>query len=277
MSRYRRPVLIPSTRFWLVFTASVTLSLVSCGGTVTAIALNGHRVATTAQVKRHAAGSESAQAGQPEAPPSGQQSSGGSGPSGSASARTAVPACSYQPTDPDTATVRVRSPPWPRPTLANEITARIRTNLGEITLRLDGRSAPCTVNAFVSLARGNFYGGTSCHRLTRGVRSLLQCGDPSGTGAGGPGYRFDDEALPSGKHPAYPSGTIAMSNSAPNANGSQFFIVYADTDSEPYYPVFGRVSAGMDIIAKVAAAGIVGDALDGQPALPLRINAIMIG
>jgi peptidyl-prolyl cis-trans isomerase B (cyclophilin B) len=106
----------------------------------------------------------------------------------------------------------------------------------------------------------------------------LQCGDPSGTGVGGPGYEFDDENLPLDRHPPYPRGTVAMANTAPNGNGSQFFMVYRDGDIDPSYPVFGTVTEGLDVLDRIASAGAddsQGSGV-GRPKLDVTIQSVTV-
>ena len=127
------------------------------------------------------------------------------------------------------------------------------TNQGTITIELDAEAAPCTAGSFTSLAQQGYFDDTECHRLTTEGIFVLQCGDPSGTGGGGPGYQFADEL--SGDE-TYPAGTLAMANAGPNTNGSQFFIVYDDTPLPPLYTVFGTIDdAGLEVVRKVAEAG----------------------
>jgi peptidyl-prolyl cis-trans isomerase B (cyclophilin B) len=148
-------------------------------------------------------------------------------------------------------------------------TATIVTNCGTITMDLDGEKAPHTVNSFAFLAGKKYFDNTRCHRLTSyPTLSVLQCGDPTATGTGGPGYRFADENLDGA---TYPKGTVAMANSGPDTNGSQFFLVYADSDLPPKYTPFGKVTSGMDVLEKIAAAGIAGDGQDGAPKAPVAI------
>ncbi|MQA85422.1 MAG: peptidylprolyl isomerase [Streptosporangiales bacterium] len=130
--------------------------------------------------------------------------------------------------------------------------ATITTNRGQIVIDLPARGAACTVNSFRFLAGKNFYDDTKCHRLTTEGIYVLQCGDPSGTGQGGPGYSFPDENLTGA---TYPRGTVAMANSGPNTNGSQFFVVYRKGKLEPKYTPFGTVVKGLDIVEKVAEEG----------------------
>lgn len=135
-------------------------------------------------------------------------------------------------------------------------TAKLDTNRGPIVIELENDAAPCTVNSFRFLAGEDFYGDTKCHRLVTDSIHVLQCGDPSGTGRGGPGYSFADENLDGA---TYPRGTVAMANSGPDTNGSQFFIVYKKGGLAPKYTPFGKVVKGMDIIDDVAEAGVAED------------------
>ena len=140
-------------------------------------------------------------------------------------------------------------------------TATINTNCGALTVKLDAAKAPVTVNNFAFLAGQKYFDHVKCHRLTVTGLYMMQCGDPTGTGTGGPGYTFKDENLSSlGKKNSqglvtYPAGTVAMANSGPNTNGSQFFIVYLDSPLPPNYTPFGTVTSGLDSLKKVAAAG----------------------
>ncbi|QOC92621.1 peptidylprolyl isomerase [Micromonospora craniellae] len=143
-------------------------------------------------------------------------------------------------------------------------TMTITTNLGPITARIDRAAVPCTAGSFTHLAEQNFFDNTKCHRLvTEGIK-VLQCGDPSSTGAGwretdgtgGPAYRMPEENLPTDRRPPYEAGVIAMANSGqPASTGSQFFIVYGDSPLDPNYTVLGTITGGMDIVNDVAAAG----------------------
>lgn len=124
---------------------------------------------------------------------------------------------------------------------------------GPITITLDRSKAPCTVNSFESLAKQGYFDGTACHRLSTQGIWILQCGDPTGTGRGGPGYTFNDEL---GHTRDYPAGTVAMANSGPNTNGSQFFFVYQDTPLPPQYTVFGTIDqASVQHITDIAFLG----------------------
>lgn len=168
------------------------------------------------------------------------------------------------------------------PTDPAKISASVSTSQGNIGLELDNGKSPCTVNNFASLAQQGFFDDTTCHRLTT-ARSLkvLQCGDPTGTGAGGPGYRFPNEyptsqyrlSDPGLRRPVvYPRGTLVMANTGPGTNGSQFMLVYGDTLLPPTYTVFGTVdSTGLATLDKIAARGVAGRADDGKPAAEVKI------
>jgi cyclophilin family peptidyl-prolyl cis-trans isomerase len=132
---------------------------------------------------------------------------------------------------------------------ANDYRAVIRTSLGDVTVELAADRSPSTVNNFVFLAREGFYDGVIFHRVIQGF--MVQGGDPTGTGTGGPGYRFRDE-LELAQEVRYRRGTLAMANAGPNTNGSQFFIMHADTGLPPAYSVFGRVVEGIEVVDAIA-------------------------
>ena len=128
-------------------------------------------------------------------------------------------------------------------------TAVIETTLGNIEFELLDDAAPKTVENFVSLANKGFYSGVIFHRVVPGF--VIQGGDPTGTGTGGPGYKFDDEPVTMG----YARGTVAMANAGPNTNGSQFFVCLADLPQlPPNYSIFGQVVAGLNVVDAIAAA-----------------------
>ena len=173
------------------------------------------------------------------------------------------------------------------PTEPATVAATMSTDDGSIGLDLDNGKAPCTVNSFVSLAQQGYFDGTSCHRLTaNNSLSVLQCGDPTGTGTGGPGYEFSNE-YPTNQYPPddpdlsntvmYPRGTLAMANAGVDTNGSQFFLVYEDSKLPPTYTVFGSVDeTGLSVVDKIAAAGVTGGNLDGKPAQRVTIESIRL-
>ena len=133
--------------------------------------------------------------------------------------------------------------------VANRYVATIRTSLGDITVELLADRAPSTVNNFVFLAREGFYDGVIFHRVINGF--MIQGGDPTGTGTGGPGYRFRDE-LDASKELGYGPGILAMANAGPNTNGSQFFLMHRDNPLPPAYSVFGRTLEGLEVIDAIA-------------------------
>lgn len=152
--------------------------------------------------------------------------------------------------------------------------ATVTTNRGTMVFTLDRAAAPCTVANFVSLGHQHYFDATSCHRLTTSGIYVLQCGDPTGSGTGGPGYTIPDELTGS---ETYHRGVLAMAKTAaPNSGGSQFFIVYKDTALPPNYTVFGTVTTGLDTIDKVAAAGVSGGNGDGRPALPITLQQVTV-
>lgn len=157
--------------------------------------------------------------------------------------------------------------------------AVITTNCGDVTVDLDGTRAPQSVASFVTLAAESFYTDSPCHRLLDSGNVVLQCGDPTGTGTGGPGYGYGVEYVP--EDGSYPRGTLAMARTADTeqGTGSQFFVVASDSVWPPEdggYTIFGNVTSGMEIIDQVVAAGAVGGASDGPPALPLSILRIAV-
>ncbi len=126
--------------------------------------------------------------------------------------------------------------------------ATLMTSKGEITIALQADKVPMTANNFIFLARKNFYNNTPFHRTIPGF--MIQGGDPTGTGSGGPGYKFNDEPFTG----EYTRGTVAMANSGPNTNGSQFFIMHKDTSLPKSYVIFGTVTNGMDVVDAIATA-----------------------
>ncbi|GAB3032258.1 peptidyl-prolyl cis-trans isomerase [Nocardioides flavus (ex Wang et al. 2016)] len=163
-------------------------------------------------------------------------------------------------------------------TAEGTVPATITTNFGDIGLTLDAASAPCTVNSFVSLAEQGFYDDTPCPRIgDMDGFGILQCGDPSGTGAGGAGYSFADEL--SGDE-TYPAGTLAMANAGPDTNGSQFFLVFRDSQFPPSYNVFGTIDeAGLEVLTEIAAVGNDNSnpAGGGAPNEDVTIEEVTIG
>ena len=151
-------------------------------------------------------------------------------------------------------------------------TLTLTTNCGEIVVEADAAKAPATVTTIGFLANAKFYDNSLCHRLTTSGIFVLQCGDPTASGTGGPGFTFADENLPSATGVNYPKGTVAMANSGPNTNGSQFFLVYADTTLGPNYSIWGKITQGLDILEKIAALGTEDGGPDGKPKFPVEIR-----
>ena len=148
----------------------------------------------------------------------------------------------------------------------------LNTNCGQIVVELEHKAAPTTVNSMLFLTSVGYFDNTPCHRVTTSGLYVLQCGDPTGTGTGGPGYQFADENLPKQKTNNYPAGTIAMANSGPGTNGSQFFIVYEDTTLGANYTIFGHVIKGLTLVQKIAELG-ASTGTDGPPTQPIGIKS----
>lgn len=159
----------------------------------------------------------------------------------------------------------------------------LSTNQGDIPLTLDRGTSPCTVNSFEHLAQAKFYDDTVCHRSVKSpTMTILQCGDPTAQGSGGPGYSFADEFPTNGLSPddatktyTYPRGTLAMANSGPDTNGSQFFLVSGDTQLPASYNVFGTISEeGLTVLDAISSKAPDGDA---KPADEVRIQKASVG
>lgn len=151
-------------------------------------------------------------------------------------------------------------------------TAKMKTTAGEMDIELNVKDTPITANNFVFLAKKNFYDNVIFHRIIKGF--MIQGGDPTGTGSGGPGYKFDDEPFKG----EYLKGTIAMANSGPNTNGSQFFIMHDDYPLPPQYVIFGKVIKGLDVVDKIAEAKTTlgGDGAMSKPVEPVKILSVEI-
>jgi cyclophilin family peptidyl-prolyl cis-trans isomerase len=149
--------------------------------------------------------------------------------------------------------------------------AVLQTSEGQITIDLFADEVPQTVNNFVFLARQGFHDGVIFHRVIKDF--MIQTGDPTGTGRGGPGYRFKDEPV----NRRYTRGIVAMANSGPNTNGSQFFIVHgADAGLPPNYTIFAQVTDGMDVVDRIATAPTKSDGEGSSPLKPARIESIEV-
>ena len=155
-------------------------------------------------------------------------------------------------------------------------TFTLKTNCGDIEITTVGSKAPYTLTSLATLAEAGFYDGSLCHRLTTQGLFVLQCGDPTATGSGGPTYTVGDENLPQEVANNYPAGTVAMANSGPNTNGSQFFLVFDDTTLGAAYTIWGTITKGLDTVKAIAAAGVAGGGGDGTPALTVAIDKVVV-
>lgn len=195
--------------------------------------------------------------------------------------------CQY-PASSDAAAKQVKPPRTGKvPTDPAQVSASMATSQGNIGLMLANNESPCTVNSFASLIGQKYFDGTKCHRLTTSdTLGVLQCGDPKGDGTGGPGYEFANE-YPTDQYPpndpkaqqpvVYPRGTLAMANAGPGTNGSQFFMVYKDSQLPPQYTVFGTIQAdGLAVLDKIAKAGVAGGGEDGAPASEVTIKSLLL-
>ncbi|GAA5162739.1 peptidylprolyl isomerase [Ornithinimicrobium tianjinense] len=196
------------------------------------------------------------------------------GPTGSAAGPALV--CDAPPEAPSTPlSFTADDLPEPMPAEPATVPATIRTTCGDIELELEAALAPQTVASFAFLAEQGYWHDSPCHRLTTSGIFVLQCGDPTGTGRGNPGYGYGIENAPADG--SYPPGTLAMARTMdPDSNGGQFFIVYADTQLPTDgggYSVFGAVTDGLEIVEALAAQGARGGS-DGAPAQPISILSV---
>ena len=159
----------------------------------------------------------------------------------------------------------------------------LHTSQGDITIAMNPAKAPHAVNSFNFLAAQHFFDGSYCHRLsTSPGLQMLQCGDPTAgatpkdtDGQNGPGYQFPDENLAGA---TYPAGTVAMANSGPNTNGSQFFLVFGDSQLQPSYTPFGTITAGMAVLTHVSGGGVSNPGQDGtgRPTIPVQLKSVTV-
>ena len=150
------------------------------------------------------------------------------------------------------------------------------TNCGNIVATLDPK-APLTVTEMAALAKAKYFDKSLCHRLITDGFSMLQCGDPTATGTGGPGFSYIDENLPVGAKLTYPAGTLAMANSGANTNGSQFFLVFEDSGSlGPNYTIWGHITSGLDILRYVGKAGATVDQSTGNSSPNQKVEILRV-
>ena len=153
------------------------------------------------------------------------------------------------------------------------------TNCGNIIATLDPK-APLTITEMAALAKAKYFDKSLCHRLITDGFAMLQCGDPTAQGSGGPGFSYIDENLPVGAKLTYPAGTLAMANSGPNTNGSQFFLVFEDSGTlGPNYTIWGRITKGLDILRFIGKAGVTVDPTTGNsaPNQKVEIQRVLVG
>lgn len=182
------------------------------------------------------------------------------------------PTVNISPTKTPVKSNKIGEPPSMQIDTAKTYTAILKTTDGDITISLNAKETPITANNFVSLSRDKFYDNTIFHRVINGF--MIQGGDPNGNGSGGPGYKFADEPFTG----EYTRGTVAMANSGPNTNGSQFFIMHADSPLPKNYVIFGNVVAGMDAVDKIAEAPVTANSSGEQskPITPVKITSVEI-
>ena len=194
-------------------------------------------------------------------------------PSATKAAVAGDPGCTYEKT-PEPAARQVLLPPTEGVETEEVYEVTVATDRGDIVFEMDSATTPCTANNLRSLAHFRYFDGTACHRLTTEGIEVLQCGDPTGTGSGGPGYQFADENL---EDATYPRGTVAMANAGPGTNGSQFFLVFRDSQLPPNYTVFGTIDeTGLATLDKIAAEGTVDGGPDGPPKMDVNVKSIAL-
>jgi len=166
--------------------------------------------------------------------------------------------------------------PAEKPSTKLPKTFTLTTNCGTIVITTVGKKAPWTLTEMSTLAKAGYFDGSLCHRLTTAGIYVLQCGDPTATGRGGPGFSYPDENLPANALNNYPAGTVAMANSGPGTNGSQFFLVFADTSLGPDYTIWGKITKGLDIVQAIAKAGVKGGGGDGTPNTTIALTKVRV-
>jgi peptidyl-prolyl cis-trans isomerase B (cyclophilin B) len=275
------------TRRILVITGGVIASLAVIAAVVATVVIsnNDHKrnAAATSTPSSSTAASSSPESSTPGAATPQAAPMPAFRPSASVGANCQYPATPNQP-----AAKPVKPPRTGKiPTDPANVSVSMATNQGNIGLMLANNESPCTVNSFASLIGQKYFDNTKCHRLTTSPDlAVLQCGDPKGDGTGGPGYQFANE-YPTDQYPAndpklkqpvvYPRGTLAMANAGPDTNGSQFFLVYKDSQLPPGYTVFGKIQDdGLATLDKIAKAGVAGGGDDGPPAAEVTIKSMLL-
>lgn len=189
-------------------------------------------------------------------------------------------ACAWKPATGDPASLTdTGTPPESGQPRTGTATMTITTSLGAIEITIDRARTPCTAASFAYLASKKFFDGTRCHRLVTSGIYVLQCGDPTASGAGGPSYEYADENLPQ-PGPAgsvtYRRGVVAMANRGPDTNGSQFFINFQDGELAPSFTPFGTVTKGLEVVDEIARAGVADGGADGAPAIVVVIISVTV-
>ena len=271
------------TRRILVIAGGVIASLAVIAAVVaTVVITNNDHKRNTATATSSTTASSSPESSTPGAPTPTAGPMPAFQPSANVGANCQYPASQDKPTKP------VKPPRTGKvPTDPAQVSVSMATNQGNIGLMLANNESPCTVNSFASLVGQGYFNNTKCHRLTTSPDlAVLQCGDPKGDGTGGPGYQFANE-YPTDQYPpndpklkepvVYPRGTLAMANAGPNTNGSQFFLVYKDSQLPPGYTVFGKIQDdGLATLDKIAKAGVAGGGDDGPPATEVTIKSMLL-
>jgi peptidyl-prolyl cis-trans isomerase B (cyclophilin B) len=166
--------------------------------------------------------------------------------------------------------------PAEKPSTKLPKTFTLTTNCGTIVITTVGNKAPWTLTEMSTLAKAGYFDGSLCHRLTTAGIYVLQCGDPTATGLGGPNFTYRDENLPATAENNYPTGVVAMHNSGQDSNGSQFFIFYADSSLPPSYTIWGKVTKGLEIVQMVAKSGVMDGKKDGSPKQKIGIEKVKV-
>ncbi len=195
-------------------------------------------------------------------------------PAHSPSASSGTVKCTYTPAGKAARNVGI---PPSKASIRRHYQATITTNRGTVVIDLLAAKAPCTVHSFAYLAAKKYFNSTPCHRLSTVSPFVLQCGDPTGTGKGGPGYEFASENLAGA---TYPAGTVAMANAIghPDSNGSQFFMVYKNSTLSPDYTPFGTIVSGLNVLQAIAKAGSDNSdgPGDGHPKEKVTIESVVV-
>jgi peptidyl-prolyl cis-trans isomerase B (cyclophilin B) len=271
------------TRRIAVIAGGVIASLAVIAGIVATVVIssNDHK-RNTATPSSSTAASSSPESSTPGAPTPTAGPMPAFQPSGTVGANCQYPASQDKPAKP------IKPPHTGKiPTDPAQVSVSMATNQGNIGLMLANNESPCTVNSFANLIGQKYFDNTKCHRLTTSPDlAVLQCGDPKGDGTGGPGYQFANE-YPTDQYPpndpklkepvVYPRGTLAMANAGPGTNGSQFFLVYKDSQLPPNYTVFGKIQDdGLATLDKIAKGGVSGGGDDGPPATEVTIKSVLL-